>query len=66
MKLRHARTFSVSLVLAAAGLGLWPMIASSQDDGPGTETLSLANDASRRAAKKALDWLVANQEESGA
>ena len=58
---------SVALVSVATGLGAWPLVATSQDRAASGDAASLATDASRRGAEKALKWLVENQEpKSGA
>lgn len=61
MQLRHARVVSVALVAGAASLGAWPLLAQDAREEPS----SLATDQSRRAAERALHWLVENQEEDG-
>lgn len=67
MKLRQARILSVALVSLAAGLGAWPLVATSQERGASGEAASLATDASKKGAEEALRWLVDHQEpKSGA
>lgn len=66
MNSRQARLLAVALVSAASAVGLWPLVATSQEGGPQDESSSLATDASRRGAEKALRWLVQHQEEDGA
>jgi hypothetical protein len=66
MQPRMARLTSFTLVLGAGLLGLAPLVAVSQDNVPPEETASLATDATRKAADKALRWLVDHQEEDGA
>jgi hypothetical protein len=62
---RQARLLAIAIPLAAIGLGAWPLAARPQDAGLPEETTSLATDASRRGAEKALKWLVDNQQEDG-
>ena len=54
MTLRRARCLSVVLVLAVCGVGLWPLVARSQERGPADDRGSLATEASRKAAERAL------------
>ena len=58
MTARASRLVSVSLVTLACALGMWPMVARSQEGRPRDEARSLATDASRRAADRALRWLA--------
>src|SRR4051812_22919955 len=62
---RNARIASVAIVSVAAALGVRPLVATSQENGPGDDAGSLATDASRRAADRALRWLVDHQEDDG-
>jgi hypothetical protein len=66
MTVRAARFVSVGLVTLACAAGMWPMVARSQEGRSRDEPRSLATEASRRAAERALKWLAQNQEESGA
>lgn len=65
MTLRRARFVSVSLVILAIALGLTPLTARSQEGAGGDDPASLATEASRRGAEKALRWLVQYQEDDG-
>jgi hypothetical protein len=66
MSVRAARVASVCLVTLACAAGMWPIVARSQEGRAHDEPRSLATDASRRAADRALKWLADHQEESGA
>jgi len=63
MRPAAARIVAVAGVAAASAVGAWPLLA--QDGGPVEESASLATEASRQAAEKALRWLVRHQEEDG-
>jgi pectate lyase-like protein/prenyltransferase/squalene oxidase-like repeat protein len=65
MDLRCARLVALTLVAGALLLGVLPRVAVSQENGR-EEPATLATEASRRAAKKALQWLVEHQEDNGA
>jgi hypothetical protein len=62
----RARLVSTAFVACAAAVGALPLFAAPQEGGPVDDAASLATEASRRAAEKALRWLVRNQEEDGA
>jgi hypothetical protein len=66
MRLRSARIVSTAFVACAGAVGALPLLAGPQEGGPVDDSSSLATEASRRAAEKALLWLARNQEEDGA
>src|SRR5262245_3701313 len=66
MRLRSARIVSTAFVACAGAIGALPLLAAPQEGGPVDDSSSLATEASRRAAEKALRWLVRNQEDDGA
>ena len=61
---RLRRLVPTVLLSVAAVLGMWPLIASSEEVPAGGS--SLATPASRRAADKALEWMKNHQREDGA
>jgi len=60
-----ARIVSTAVVVCACAVGVAPLLAAPQEGGEG-EAASVATEASRQAAEKALRWLVRHQEEDGA